>query len=146
MDLLRDVAHNLGVDDRVRFVGDVDDVAGLLEASDVSILSSPTEGCANAVLESMAAGLPVVGTDIPGIRDALGEGQREFLAPLGDADALGAALSRLCEDDALRSAMGARNLERQRAVYGREGMVEETIGAIVDGLEANRPSRPARRR
>ena len=146
VDVLRDVAHNLGVDDRVRFVGDVEDVAGLLEASDVSILSSPTEGCANAVLESMAAGLPVVGTDIPGIRDALGEGQREFLAPLGDADALGAALSRLCDDDALRSAVGGRNLERQRAVYGRERMVEETMRAIVDGLEANRPSPPARRR
>jgi glycosyltransferase involved in cell wall biosynthesis len=140
------LARDLGVVDRVRFVGDVDDVAGLLEASDLSVLSSPAEGCSNAVLESMAAGLPVVGTDVPGIRDALGEDQGEFLVPVGDADALAAALSRLCEDGALRRAVGQRNAERQRAIYGSERMLDETVTAIVDGLEASRTSRPARRR
>jgi glycosyltransferase involved in cell wall biosynthesis len=119
----------------VRFVGDVDDVAGLLRASDLSVLSSPAEGCSNAVLESMAAGLPVVGTDVPGIRDALGEDQGELLVPIGDADALGAALSRLSEDGALRRAVGERNAERQRALYGSERMLEDTVSAIVDGLD-----------
>ena len=128
------LARDLGVDDRVRFVGDVDDVAGLLEASDLSVLSSPAEGCSNAVLESMAAGLPVVGTDVPGIRDALGEDQDEFLVPIGDADALGAALSRLCEDSALRRAVGERNTERQRATYGSRRMLDDTVSAIVDAL------------
>ncbi|MGH3127178.1 MAG: glycosyltransferase [Gaiellaceae bacterium] len=132
------LARDLGVADRVRFVGDVEDVAGLLQASDLSVLSSPAEGCPNAVLESMEAGLPVVGTDVPGIRDALGEDQREFLAPIGDADALAAALSRLCEDGALRRAVGEHNAERQRAIYGSERMLEQTVNAIVGGLEASR--------
>ena len=128
------LARDLGVDDRVRFVGDVEDVAGLLGASDLSVLSSPAEGCSNAVLESMAAALPVVGTDVPGIRDALGPDQGEFLVPIGDADALAAALSRLCENIALRRAVGERNAERQRALYGSERMLEDTVTAIVEGL------------
>jgi glycosyltransferase involved in cell wall biosynthesis len=137
-DVLRALAQDLGVDERVRFAGDVEDVGGLLAASDVSVLSSPYESCPNAVLESMAAGLPVVGTDIPGIRDALGDEQDEFLVPVGDVDALATALSRLCEDGALRTAVGARNAERQRAVYGRERMLEGTVRAILDGLGASR--------
>ena len=140
-EVLEALARDLGVADRVRFAGDVDDVAGLLQASDLSVLSSPVEGaegCSNAVLESMAAGLPVVGSDVPGVRDALGEDQREFLVPTGDADALAAAVSRLCEDSALRRAVGERNAERQRENYGSGPMLEETVSAIVGGLTAGR--------
>ena len=134
--LLEAVARDLGVGDRVRFVGDVEDVAGLLAASDVGVLSSPTEGCSNAVLEKMAAGLPVVGTDIPGIREAMGAKAWPFLVPPGDADALGAALGRLCADPVLRVRVGRQNEERQRALFGRERMLEESVAAILDGLAA----------
>ena len=134
--LLEAVARDLGVGDRVRFVGDVEDVAGLLAASDVGVLSSPTEGCSNAVLEKMAAGLPVVGTDIPGIREAMGAKAWPFLVPPGDADALGAALGRLCADPVLRVRVGRQNEERQRAFFGRERMLEESVAAILDGLAA----------
>jgi glycosyltransferase involved in cell wall biosynthesis len=134
LDILTALARDLGIDERVRFAGDVDDVAGLLGASDVSVLSSPAEGCPNAVLESMAAGLPVVGTDVPGVRDALGEEQDDLLAPVGDPDRLGAALFRLCTDASLRRAVGERNAERQRAAFARERMLEDTVGAILDGL------------
>ena len=140
-EMLEALARDLGVADRVRFAGDVDDVSGLLRASDLSVLSSPVEGaegCSNAILESMAAGLPVVGSDVPGVRDALGENQREFLVPTGDADALAAAVSRLCEDSALRRAVGERNAKRQRRIYGSERMLEGTVSAIVGGLTASR--------
>jgi glycosyltransferase involved in cell wall biosynthesis len=139
-EVLEALARDLGVADRVRFAGDVEDVAGLLQASDLSVLSSPdlgAEGCSNAILESMAAGLPVVGTDVPGVRDALGTDQREFLVPIGDADALAEALSRLCEDGALRRAVGERNAERQRRFYGSERMLDETVSAIAGGLTAS---------
>jgi glycosyltransferase involved in cell wall biosynthesis len=131
------LARDLGVEERVRFVGDVEDVSGLLAASDVSVLSSPREGCSNAVLESMAAGLPVVGTDIPGVRNPLGAGEDGFLVRVGDADALAATLWRLCTNAALRQAVGARNAQRQRSLYGRERMLEDTVRAICDGLEVS---------
>jgi glycosyltransferase involved in cell wall biosynthesis len=139
-ELLEGLARDLGLGERVRFVGDVDDVAGLLGASDVGVLSStPLEGCPNAVIESMAAGLPVVGTDIPGVREALGDEGRPFLVAAEDPDAFGAALSRLCSDPALRGRLGRHNEERQRAVYGTERMLEDSVTAILDGLGVRRP-------
>jgi glycosyltransferase involved in cell wall biosynthesis len=121
-------------------VGDVDDVAGLLGASDVGVLSStPLEGCPNAVIESMAAGLPVVGTDIPGVREALGDEGRPFLVAAEDPDAFGAALSRLCSDPALRGRLGRLNEERQREVYATDRMLEDSVTAILDGLGVRRP-------
>lgn len=136
-ELLEALARNLGVGDRVRFVGDVDDVAGLLAASDVGVLSSPTEGCPNAVLEKMSAGLPVAATDIAGIREALGEDGRPFLAAVGDADALCSAISRLSADRDLRIRLGARNKARQHELYGMGLMLEKTVAAILDGLAAS---------
>ncbi len=115
-------------------MGDVDDVAGLLGASDVGVLSSPLEGCPNAVLETMAAGLPMVGCDAPGVREALGDERRPFLVAAEDPDAFGAALARLCSDTALRDRLGRHNEERQRAVYGTDRMLEDSVAAILDGL------------
>jgi len=133
-ELLEGLACDLGVDDRVHFAGDVDDVAGLLAASDVGVLSSPTEGCSNAVLEKLAPGLPVVATDIPGIREALGSEDPWLLPPPRDADALATALARVCADPALRARVGRSNELRQRKLFGRERMLEDSVAAILDGL------------
>ncbi len=134
--MLEALARRLGVDASVRFVGDVEDVAGLLEASDVSVLSSPTEGCPNALLESMAAGLPVVGTGVPGIREALGDVDDGFLVPLGDARALAVALDRLSRDSDLRARVGERNRQRQVSHFGAERMLEKSVRLVVQGLQA----------
>jgi glycosyltransferase involved in cell wall biosynthesis len=139
-ELLEELAHDLGVDDRVRFLGDVDDVAGLLAASELGVLSSPGEGCANAVLEYMAAGLPVAGTDIPGIRETLGAAGRPYLVSPGDTDALGSVLAGLCADRALRARLGEHNAARQRAAFASARMLDETVAAILDGLALSRVS------
>jgi glycosyltransferase involved in cell wall biosynthesis len=138
-ELLEGLARDLGVDDRVRFAGDVEDVAGLLAASDVGVLSSsPAEGCSNAVLEKMAAGLPVVASDIAGVREVVGEDAGQLLVPPRDADALASALARLCADPALRVRVGRSNEARQRALFDPERMLEASVAAIVDGLAADR--------
>ena len=142
-DLLEALARELRIEASVRFVGDVDDVAGLLGASDVGVLSSPAEGCPNAVLECMGAGLPVVGTDIPGIREVVGREEGSFLVPAGDADALGSLLARLSLDRELRARAGTRNRERQLALFGADRMLELSVRLIVEGLEAaGRPPDP----
>ncbi|HEV8632610.1 MAG TPA: glycosyltransferase, partial [Thermoanaerobaculia bacterium] len=100
----------LALGESVQLLGEVDDVAGLLAAVDLFAFSSRHEGCPNAVLEAMAAGLPVVATDDPGNREALGpEG---YFVASGDSAALADAIVRLLADPERRRAEGTRNRQR----------------------------------
>jgi L-malate glycosyltransferase len=81
---LRELAVQLRIERDVFFVGRCDNVPELLFASDVGVLSSKAEGFANAILEYMAAGLPVVATDVGGVREAIAEGESGFVVPAGD--------------------------------------------------------------
>jgi glycosyltransferase involved in cell wall biosynthesis len=89
----------LGLTDRVMFLGRRSDVMGILPAFDVGVLSSDSESFSNAVVEYMAAGLAVAATDVGGCREALGESPAGALVAPGDSEALGKALARLLEDE-----------------------------------------------
>ncbi len=67
-----------------------------------------------AILEALAAGLPVVATSIGGIPELVADGENGILVPPRDPAALSEALARLCRDAALRARMGARSLERAK--------------------------------
>jgi glycosyltransferase involved in cell wall biosynthesis len=131
---LADLARELGIGRGVRFMGHIADVAGLLGASDIGVFSSRSEGCPNGVLEGMAAGLAVAGTDTDGIREALGPAGAPFLAAPGDTEALARVILKLANDAALRSAVGAENLRRARDVYDPARMCEETAALLVSSL------------
>ena len=124
------LASELKIDDSVRFLGAVADVPGLLSAADVSVFSSRSEGCPNAVLESMAAGLPVAGTNVEGIREVVGARGTQFLAPVEEAEALSEVLIKLAKDPALRARVGAENRERIREKYDSLRMCEETAALL----------------
>ncbi|HEV2837062.1 MAG TPA: glycosyltransferase family 4 protein, partial [Pyrinomonadaceae bacterium] len=113
------------------------DVSGLLNASDVSVFSSRSEGCPNAVLESMAAGLPVAGTDIQGIREVVGPRGVQFLAPAGDADSLAAVLISLASDPELCARAGAENRSRIRERYDATRMCRETSELLTNIYSEN---------
>ena len=82
---VRQMVEDLRLLDTVHFLGQVEDVSGLLAASDIGVLSSTHEGLSNAILEYMASGLPVVATDLPGNREALDEDSESQLCWVGDA-------------------------------------------------------------
>jgi glycosyltransferase involved in cell wall biosynthesis len=108
MEGLREFAGELGIQDDVFFLGRCDNVAALLSASDVGVLSSKAEGFANAILEYMAAGLPVVATDVGGAREAIVEGETGYLVASGDdAKMAGRIIEVLCNSQRAR-AMGER--------------------------------------
>ena len=79
------LAEETGVSETVRFPGQVKDISGLLHACDIGVLISKHEGLPNAVLEYMAAGLPVIATDLPGNREALGNNAENQLCKLMDS-------------------------------------------------------------
>lgn len=126
------LSHELDINHCVRFAGQVSDVSGLLSAVDIGVFSSRSEGCPNAVLESMAAGLAVAGTDIEGIKEVVGETGLQLLAPPGDAERLAQKILKLANDPALRARIGAENRKRIREKYDSLRMCEETAALLGD--------------
>ena len=133
-DRLKALAFDLELGRTVRFLGEVRDVSGLLGASDLGVLSSRAESCPNAVLESMGAGLAVAGTDIAGLREALGADGAELLAPPGDAVGLAAAIGRAARDANLRRALGERNRLRVDEEFAPEGALEAHLALFREAL------------
>jgi glycosyltransferase involved in cell wall biosynthesis len=132
--VLKSLASRLLLDDTVRFLGKVDDIAGLLSAVDLCIHSSKTEGCPNGVLEAMAAGLPVIGTDIPGIREAVGEAGNGFLVPVGDHQRMADAIARLVGDPELCVRYGEVLKKRIDEEFSLDQMCRKSVILLSDAL------------
>ena len=103
---LEALARELGIAERVLFLGDRRDVPDLLHALDVFVLSSTTESFPNAVLEAMAARKPVVATRVGGTPELVEDGVSGYLVPVGDSAAMGQRIAELLHDPAKRRAMG----------------------------------------
>jgi glycosyltransferase involved in cell wall biosynthesis len=116
------LGDRLGIAGSLRFPGQVDDVAGLLTAADIGVFCSRSEGSPNGLLECMATGLPVVATDIPGVREALGEGAVDVLSSPGDAPAMAANLLSLARSPATRVRLGEGNQQRVHTCYSPDEM------------------------
>ncbi len=130
---LVELANELGIEQSVRFAGHVSDVMGLLSAVDMGVFSSRSEGCPNGVLESMAAGLAVAGTDIDGIRQLTGP---DFLAAPGDDRGLAQMILMLANDAGLRASVGTENRKRILERYDAQRMCEETASLLADWLHS----------
>jgi glycosyltransferase involved in cell wall biosynthesis len=130
------LAFDLGLRDNVRFLGEVADIAGLLSGVDMAVFSSRSECLGRGATEPMYAGLPVAGTDIPGIREAVGEAGLPFLAAPGDAEGLAEAILCLARDPALRARLGKTNADLIRARQSAEmtsRMYTELIAVNLTG-------------
>jgi L-malate glycosyltransferase len=125
-----ELAETLGVLEAVRVVGELerDELLGLHAAADVYVSAPTTDGTAVSVLEAMAAGVPVVATDAPGIDPLiLRNDETALLVPVRDPEALAAALGRLVCDDTLRSSLAENALE----VVRREGDFDHELDKAV---------------
>jgi glycosyltransferase involved in cell wall biosynthesis len=103
-------AKELGISDSVRFMGEVRDISSLLAAADVGVLSSRNEGLPNAIMEYMAAGLPVVATRIPGIDELVFNCADAILVEPGDASQLADALAMIASESTQARAQRGTNL------------------------------------
>lgn len=95
---LREVSAGLGVADNVHFIGRCSGIPALLAISDVCVLTSTAEGFSNSILEYMAAGKPVVATNVGGAAEAIVDGETGFLIASDDDKVLAARLAELLSD------------------------------------------------
>jgi glycosyltransferase involved in cell wall biosynthesis len=118
------LVKDLGLEERVRFLGIRQDVPSILRVAKVFALTSRSEGAPLTLLEAMAVGLPVVVTAVGGMPEIVRDGVDGILVPRGDVDAIASALIRLLEKPAAASAMGAAAARRIREYYTIDRAVE----------------------
>ncbi|MEK6235795.1 MAG: glycosyltransferase [Planctomycetales bacterium] len=111
---LQEEIRSRSLESHVVLPGFRDDMDDLFPQFDVFVSSSYTEGLPNVVLESSAAGVPVVATEAGGTPEVLDDGRSGFLVPIGDADALAERTLELLQDRGLRERMGAAGRDRAR--------------------------------
>ena len=139
---LRSRARALGLNSRVMWLGSRSDVPRLLAACDVGLLCSHEEGFSNAVLEGMAAGLPMIVTDVGGNAEAVVDGVCGYVVPPRSPQAFASALVSVVHDRAARERMGHAARQRVEAHFTLDRCVDEyeaLYGRLLDGTqEANR--------
>ena len=128
-------AEGLAIVDRVHFLGHLDDVATWLSAFDVFSAPSESEGLSLSLMQAMAAGLPVIASEVGGMPEVVGSGGAGRLVPPGDVAALAAELAALSEDKGLRASLGEAAQSRAQAVFSHRAAAAQTA-ALYDALVA----------
>lgn len=140
------LACQLGLAERVRFLGRRQDVPELLARAHVFVLSSRSEGFPLSTLEAMRAGLPVIVSAVGGAPEAVADGVSGYIVPRADVAALRDRLAALAADPARRAGIGAAARRRYEHRFTFDRMYAETLGvhqAVALGA-AGRPPRAAR--
>lgn len=128
---LKALGFDLNLSDCLHLPGAVEATDELWAATDLAVHSSVKEGCPNAALEAMAHGLPVCGTNISGMRQALGDSMTEsVLAAPKNVEHLSAIMQQLLLDDSERAELGQRNLSRVREHFSPVGLTENVLRLI----------------
>ena len=136
---LQALVRNLHLSDHFHFVGSVTDLHHYLSAADIFVLPSRSEGFSNAILEAMAASLPVVATDVGGNSEAVKDGITGFLVPSNDPAALASAITRLLSDPSQAKAMGAAGKVFVAENFTTETMMTRITTAYKNLLAHNSP-------
>ena len=127
-----------GLRERVHLLGQRVDVLQILPAVDVCVLATHHEGCANVIMEAMAAGKPVIASRVGGNGELIVEGETGRLVSPRDAQSLAEAMLALLGDPQQASRMGARGRERITQHFGIDRAVAKTAALYVELLEGLR--------
>jgi glycosyltransferase involved in cell wall biosynthesis len=128
--------RNLG--DRVIFTGERNDVPMLLKEVNVSVLPSLSEGLSNALLEAMAARLPVVATNVGGNPEVVQDGRSGLLVPARNSAALASAMIRILESPAMAAQFGKTGYELVKNHFSLDVTVRRTEELYMSVLERGR--------
>ncbi len=131
---LEAMAAKLGLGERVIFLGERLDIPEVLAASDISVLPSMSESLSNSIMESMAAGVPVVACRAGGNVELIRDGENGFLVPTADAEALAERIDTLVQQPELRKSLGvtARQDARRFSVERVCGEYERLYASLLE--------------
>ncbi|MEO7296292.1 MAG: glycosyltransferase [Candidatus Limnocylindria bacterium] len=132
-------ARAAGVADRLHFLGTRSDVPRLLMAADAFVLPSLWEGLPMALLEAMAAGLPVIATSVSGTRQVVEDGRTGMLVAPEDSAALAIAMGRLAAEPELRARLGAAGRDHVRAEFSVDVQAQRHMDLYRACLRRERP-------
>jgi glycosyltransferase involved in cell wall biosynthesis len=131
-------AADLGLGRRVVFTGFRSDVPAVARELAVSVLTSFIEGLSNVLLESMAAGVPVVASSVSGNPELVEDGENGLLVPPGDPPALAAAIDRILREPELARRLGRAGRRRVEERFTLERLVRDTERVYVNALAGSR--------
>jgi len=117
----------LNIQDTVKFLGKRDNVSEYLQASDIFVLPSLSEGLPNALLEAMSCGLPCIATKIGGCVDLIEDGKDGFLVEVKNTDELAKSLIRLIQDEEMARRFGSMAQRKVEENYAKEKIVNKFI-------------------
>lgn len=134
-------SYSLGINDRVVFRGwlERDHIPAVYEQADVFVLPSRDEGMPNAMLEAMAAGLPVIGSRVAGLEEVILDGETGLLVPPEDADALAQALRTLIEDRDRTFELSQAARKRVVEKFGWERAAASYLTLLCDSANIDEP-------
>lgn len=133
---LREMARDFGIDAYCQFPGNLPKLADVYRGIDIFIMPSLWEGLSLAMLEAMAAGLPMIATDVGGAREVLGDSKWGLLIPPNNPAAISTAVERLLTDDRLRSEIaraGKRRVEENYSVTSLAHSLSDLYRSAVEG-------------
>ena len=125
----------LGLQQQVRFLGNVGDLPQRLATTQIFVLSTRWEGMPLALVEAMAAGCACIGTDVVGVREVIEHGITGLLVPPDDAVALVDALLKLQQNPTLAQQLGRAARQRALSTYGREHMWQRYRALLSADIE-----------
>jgi N-acetyl-alpha-D-glucosaminyl L-malate synthase BshA len=128
------LVKNLGIEDRVLFLGKQDNVAELLAMSDVMLLLSEKESFGLVLLEAMACGVPCIGTRIGGIPEVIQHGETGYTCEVGDVEGAAQQAIQLLQDDTLHAKMAKRSMQVAYEQFGSEKIVSQYEAIYYDIL------------
>ena len=125
---LKKLIQESHLEERVFLLGHTSDIEKRYEEADAFVLSSDYEGCPNALMEAMAAGLPCISTDCPtGPSDLITDGKDGLLVPVGDVNAMACAMQYLVENPEEANRIGRTAKQRMKLWGSREEIAEQLL-------------------
>lgn len=136
----QELAQSLGIANRTFFIGRCQDVGSLLSISDVCVLSSRSEGFSNAILEYMAAGRPVVATDVGGTREAIVHSETGYLVAAGEHDRMGDYIISLLQDPEHARSIGESGKRRVNEKFSSLKQLQNVESLYTELLTSSVPA------